>query len=53
MDLLVQDTVDPDKPETWRFQVCTGWLGERDKSEDSAAKVAEVKRKGAQLPEVK
>jgi len=26
----VQDVPDPDKPETWRFQVVTSWIGHRD-----------------------
>jgi 2-polyprenyl-6-methoxyphenol hydroxylase-like FAD-dependent oxidoreductase len=38
-----QDIPDPEKPETWAFQFLTGWVGERDPSMDSAARIALVK----------
>lgn len=47
----VQDVPDPDKPETWRFQVVTSWLGERDSSMDNEARLRQVKEKASRLCE--
>ena len=47
----VQDVPDPQKPETWRFQIVTSWLGQRDTSLDNAGRLAQVKAKAEVLPE--
>ncbi|TKA68709.1 hypothetical protein B0A49_03242 [Cryomyces minteri] len=49
----IQDIPDPDKPETWRFQVLNSWRGNRDEKESmsSAEKLAEVKSRAEKLPE--
>ncbi|KAI9753800.1 MAG: hypothetical protein M1835_000954 [Candelina submexicana] len=43
--LAVQDASDPDKPETWVFQVVVSWIGERNTSLDNAGRIAELKEK--------
>lgn len=48
---LVEDVADPEKPENWRFQIVTSWLGEKDTSLDDAGRLAQVKQKAAVLPE--
>ncbi|KAI9807525.1 MAG: hypothetical protein M1825_005465 [Sarcosagium campestre] len=47
----IQDVPDPDKPETWRFQVVMGWIGQLDASLDNAGRVAQVKARAAELAE--
>lgn len=49
--ILAEDVPDPDKPETWRFQIVTSWLGIRDTSLDDAGRLAQVKEKAKVLPE--
>lgn len=39
----VQDVPDPDKPETWTFQVVNSWIGQRDPAMDNAARLAQIK----------
>lgn len=40
---IVQDVPDAEKPETWRFQVVTSWVGERDLSWTDSDRLAMVK----------
>jgi 2-polyprenyl-6-methoxyphenol hydroxylase-like FAD-dependent oxidoreductase len=44
---------DPNKPETWAFQVGSSWLGQRDASASLSNKerIARVKRAASQLSE--
>ncbi|MCJ1255548.1 hypothetical protein MMC24_003364 [Lignoscripta atroalba] len=49
--ISIQDVPDPQKPETWRFQIVTSWLGQRDTSLDNAGRLAQVKAKAEVLPE--
>ncbi|KAI4125379.1 MAG: hypothetical protein LQ347_005395 [Umbilicaria vellea] len=41
--ISVQDLPDAEKPETWRFQVVTSWVGERDPSWTDSDRLALVK----------
>ena len=47
---IVQDVPSPD-PSTWKFQVASGWLGDRNAFPSNASRAAELKRRGALLPE--
>ncbi|MCJ1477622.1 hypothetical protein MMC13_006295 [Lambiella insularis] len=49
--ISVQDVPDLEKPETWRFQIVTSWLGTRDPSLDNAGRLKQVKEKAKVLPE--
>ncbi|MCJ1417254.1 hypothetical protein MMC32_003596 [Xylographa parallela] len=49
--IAIQDVPDPEKPEDWRFQVVTSWLGIRDTSLDDAGRLRQVKEKAEVLPE--
>ncbi|KAJ7578279.1 hypothetical protein C8J56DRAFT_969600 [Mycena floridula] len=49
--LSIQDVPDPNRPETWRFQVVPCWLGKPDESQDDAARLAEIKTKAQNLAE--
>ncbi|KAI9690268.1 MAG: hypothetical protein M1822_009229 [Bathelium mastoideum] len=49
--IAIQDVPDPNKPETWRFQIVTSWFGHRDPSMDNAARLAQVKQKASFLCE--
>jgi hypothetical protein len=42
---------DPDKPETWAFQVGSSWLGQRDASLSNEERMARVKSAASQLSE--
>ncbi|KAI9796417.1 MAG: hypothetical protein M1833_006189 [Piccolia ochrophora] len=47
--LSIQDVPDPDKPETWRFQVVTSWMGRPDSTLDNVGRLAQVKAKAKDL----
>jgi 2-polyprenyl-6-methoxyphenol hydroxylase-like FAD-dependent oxidoreductase len=47
----VQDMPDPNRPETWAFQVGSSWLGQRDTSLSNEERMARVKRAASQLSE--
>jgi len=47
----VQDVPDPDKPETWAFQVGSSWLGQRDASLSNEERLANVKSAASHLSE--
>ncbi|KAI9720895.1 MAG: hypothetical protein M1812_002734 [Candelaria pacifica] len=49
--VTIQDVPDPDKPETWRFQVVISWIGDRDTSLDNAGRLAELKERVRDWPE--
>ncbi|KAI9711202.1 MAG: hypothetical protein M1820_002189 [Bogoriella megaspora] len=49
--ISIQDVPDPNKPETWRFQIVTSWTGMRDPGMDNAARLAQVKEKANALCE--
>jgi 2-polyprenyl-6-methoxyphenol hydroxylase-like FAD-dependent oxidoreductase len=42
---------DPDRPETWAFQVGSSWLGQRDLSLSNEERMAMVKKAASQLSE--
>ena len=48
----IQDMPDPERPETWRFQVVVSWSGFRNKTLSNEQKHKEVKRRAEGLPEV-
>lgn len=50
MRFIVQDVPSPD-PSTWKFQVASGWLGDRNAFPTNASRAVELKRRGALLPE--
>jgi 2-polyprenyl-6-methoxyphenol hydroxylase-like FAD-dependent oxidoreductase len=41
--VVISDVPDPDKPETWLFQLVNSWKGERDMTLDNAGRLAQVK----------
>ncbi|KAK5122589.1 hypothetical protein LTR85_003852 [Meristemomyces frigidus] len=47
----IQDVPDPNRPETWRFQLIMSWPGVPDKQATNAERHKEVKAQGAQLAE--
>ncbi|KAE9364775.1 FAD/NAD(P)-binding domain-containing protein [Stipitochalara longipes BDJ] len=49
--LAVQDMPDPDKPETWTFQVGSSWLGQRNASLSNEERMKNVKAAASQLSE--
>ncbi|KAI9879536.1 MAG: hypothetical protein M1830_006115 [Pleopsidium flavum] len=47
--ISVQDVLDPDKPETWRFQVVVSWFGDRDPTLTDSDRLQLLKSKAATL----
>jgi 2-polyprenyl-6-methoxyphenol hydroxylase-like FAD-dependent oxidoreductase len=47
----VQDVPDPDKPESWIFQVVNSWIGQRDPAMDNAARLAQIKAHASDFAE--
>ncbi|KAI9809365.1 MAG: hypothetical protein M1827_006877 [Pycnora praestabilis] len=47
----IQDVPDPDKPETWRFQMATSWPGERDPNMTDADRLKLLKERASPLAE--
>jgi hypothetical protein len=50
-DDSVQDMPDPDKPETWTFQVGSSWLGQRDANLSNEERLKNVKIAASELSE--
>lgn len=48
-DPLVQEVPDPEKPEDWKFQLVTSWLGTPDTALSSTEGLALVKKKASVL----
>jgi 2-polyprenyl-6-methoxyphenol hydroxylase-like FAD-dependent oxidoreductase len=48
---LVQDMPDPERPETWAFQVGSSWRGKRDTSLSNEERMAKVKGAASQMSE--
>jgi 2-polyprenyl-6-methoxyphenol hydroxylase-like FAD-dependent oxidoreductase len=51
LTFTVQDVPDPDKPETWEFQVMPSWRGIRDPSLDDAGRLKKIKEFASLLAE--
>ncbi|PMD29619.1 FAD/NAD(P)-binding domain-containing protein [Hyaloscypha variabilis F] len=49
--LAIQDMPDPDKPETWTFQVGSSWLGQRDANLSNEERLKNVKIAASELSE--
>lgn len=47
--MAVQDVPDPEKPETWRFQIAITWKGERDPNMTDADRLKLIKSKAELL----
>lgn len=47
----VQDVPNPERPETWAFQLGTSWLGKRDPNLSNEERIERVKRATSELAE--
>ena len=50
--ISMQDVVDPERPETWRFFIFPTWMGKRDDTSSNEERLKELKERGAKVAEV-